>query len=110
MSISRIEDAQLLEDAPHMGLDGSFGDDERFGDGGVRETLGHEREYLSFARRQFGYRVVESGRREEPAHDLGVECGPTRGDSLQRVEEVLDVQDAVLEQIAEAAGGHELDG
>ena len=48
-------------------------------------------------------------RSEEPADDLGVERGAAGGDARQGVEEVVDVEHAVLEQVAEAAGGHEVD-
>src|SRR3954465_7850634 len=41
--------------------------------------------------------------------DGGVGRGPAGGDARQRVEEVVDVQDPILEQVAEAAGGHEVD-
>ena len=41
---------------------------------------------------------------EELGDDLGVEGGAAGGDPAQRVEEVGDVGDPVLEQVADGAG------
>ncbi len=48
-------------------------------------------------------------RAEQRRDHLGVEGGAARGDPAQRVEEVVDVEDPVLEQVAEAAPGDQLD-
>src|SRR3954447_18679981 len=48
-------------------------------------------------------------RSEQTPDDLRVKRRASRGDAGQRVEEVVDVEHAVLEQVAEAAAGHQLD-
>ena len=48
--------------------------------------------------------------RRRPRHDLRVERRAAAGDPFGGVEELADVEHAVLEQVAEAAERHELDG
>jgi hypothetical protein len=43
-------------------------------------------------------------RPEQSADDLGIERGAAAGDARHGVQEVVDVEHAVLEQIAEPAG------
>ena len=79
-------------------------DPEQLGDPDVRAALGHRRQHLALAWRQRGERVV--GRL--PDHELGdhlrVEGRTAAGDAPQRIHELADVADAVLEQVADAAG------
>ena len=87
-----------------MLLDRPLGDDEPRGDRGVRAALGHQREHLALARAEPVERVAAAGAGEELADDLGVERRAAVGDAVDGVEEVADVGDAVLEQVADAAG------
>src|SRR4051812_10370381 len=77
-------------------------------DATVRQSLGHQRQHLALAPRQRSQRVLLAA--DQRGDDLRVECRPAGGDARGRVEEVRDVEDAVLEQVAEAALGGEPDG
>ena len=46
---------------------------------------------------------------DQPRHHLRVERRPAGGHPSQCVEKVIDVEDAVLEQVAEPSTGHQLD-
>ena len=56
-----------------------------------------------------GEPLVARRRRDEARDDLRIERGAAAGDALGRLEEVGDLEDAVLEQVAEAAERHEVD-
>ena len=69
----------------------------------VRAALGHQAEHLALARGQVVERVAAPGAGEELRDDLRVDHGAAGGDAVDGVEEVADVGDAVLEQVADAA-------
>src|SRR4051794_40246760 len=101
--VSRGGQIELLEDAAHVLFDGVLGDDELFGDALVRASLGHQREHLALTRRE----LVEwsgSAATDESGDDLGVKRRATRGDTPHRVAELLEIMDAVLEEVAHALG------
>ena len=52
MIVRRVRELQLLEDVPHMLLDGALGEPENPRDPGVRAPLRHQRQDLTLARRQ----------------------------------------------------------
>ena len=85
------------------------GEHELRGDGGVRTPLGHEPEHLELARREDVERAACAAREELGDH-LRVERGAAGGDAAHGADEVVDVHDPVLEQVAEptAAVGEEL--
>ena len=80
------------------------------GDGGVRPALGHQREHLALARGELAERVAAAG--EQLRDDFGIERAAARGHPVQRVEELGDVRDPVLEQVADPlrAPGDQLGG
>jgi len=73
------------------------------GDGGVRPALGHQREHLTLARGELAERVAAAG--EQLRDDFGIERAAARGHPVQRVEELGDVRDPVLEQVADPLRG-----
>jgi len=97
--------AELSEDRADVGLHGLLRDPELSGDSGIRLPFRHEAEHLAFARGELGQGVVVLRRKEELLHDLGVERRAAVADAFRRLEEVVDVEHAVLEEIAEAAAG-----
>ena len=99
-----LDETELAEDVPDVLLDRALCDVESFGDGEVGAALSHEGEDLPFARRKRGEPLVAAAAREKLAHHLGIEHGPARGDPADRHDEVADVGDAVLEQVADASG------
>ena len=64
--------------------------------------LSHQREYIAFARGQGVHRLLGAVHADQTGHDFGVEGGTAGSDALQGVEEVVEVEDSVLEQVAEA--------
>ena len=80
------------------------------GDGGVGPALGHQREHLALARGELAERVAAAG--EQLRDDFGIERAAARGHPVQRVEELGDVRNPVLEQVADAvrAPGDQLGG
>jgi hypothetical protein len=77
-------EAEFPEDAAHMLLHRALGDDESCCDGGIRATLGHERQHLSLARAEL---LERAGTYDELTDDLGIECGAAAGDALDGVED-----------------------
>ena len=95
-------DAQLGEDARDVLLDRPQRDHHRVGDPLVRVPGGHELEHLPLAGRERGERVVASSLRDQPRHDERVERRAAVGDPPHRRDELLDVADPVLQQVADA--------
>ena len=73
-------------------------------DAGVGAALGHQPQHLLLARGEAVHRVVAAAD-HQLGDDLGVQRGAAGGDPAHRVEEVADVRDPVLEQVADRAGG-----
>jgi len=98
-------DAELGEDARDVPLDGAFGEPEPACDAPVGAALRHEREYLALPRGELGQLVGRAERAQKQRDDLRVERRAAVGDAAERVEELVDVENTVLEQVAEAPGG-----
>ena len=96
--------AELEEDLRDVRLDRALGDEEPRRDRAVGEALGDEREHLALAGGQLGERVRRGGGGREPRDDRRVDHGLAVGDPPQRVDEDRDVEDALLEQVADALG------
>ena len=97
--------SQLHEDVGVVFLDRADGQDELLGDARVGAALGHQLEHLALARRQPVERVVRLPFREEEGYDLRVERSSPFCNTPDGLDEVGDVEDAVLEEIANAAAG-----
>ena len=92
-------------------LDRLLGQPQPLGDARVGAALGHQPEHLPLARGELVERVACRGASISVRDDLGVECGAAAGDAPGGIEEVVHVEHAVLEQVAEAAAGaDEVDG
>ena len=84
-----------------MLLDRSLGEPELTGDAGVRAALGHQRQHLAFACREDRERVVASSNLDQCLHETRVDDRSARRDPPQRLDELVDVEDAALEQVAD---------
>jgi hypothetical protein len=93
---------ELREDRRDVLLHRAVTDRESARDRAVRTAFGHQLEDVPLARRECVQRVAATPR-EQLGDDLGVEHRPTGGNPLQRVAEIGEGGDAVLEQVADAA-------
>jgi hypothetical protein len=96
---------ELPEDARHVLLDGTQGDEQSLRDRLVRAPFGHRFEDFPLARRQ----LVEGVALPSPAHEL-VDDRRVQGRAALPYaphcsRELLEIGDSVLEQIADALGG-----
>src|SRR5215212_10695365 len=96
--LHRGGEAELVEDAGHVLLDGPLADDELVGDRLVRAALRHQRQDLSLARRQLGQGVVTPAPPQQVGHDLSVEGRSALAHPAHRLDEAVDVRYTVLEQ------------
>src|SRR5689334_14476204 len=87
---------ELAEDVGDVGLDRALAQVQALGYPHVGAALGHQREHLALAR---GERRESLLRAQQPADDLGVERRATAGHARQRIEEVVHVEHAVLQQV-----------
>src|SRR5581483_12445236 len=96
-----LRQSELVDDAVYVLLDGADGEDERARDSRVRAALGHELEHLALA---CGERLerLRATVPDQLRHDLGIKCGSAGADPSYGIDEVGDVEHAVLEQIADA--------
>jgi EmrB/QacA subfamily drug resistance transporter len=99
-----LDEPELAEDVLDVLLDRALGDVERPGDGVVGAPFGHEGEDLALAGREGGEPLVAPAAGEKLAYHFGIEHGPARGDLANCRDEVADIGDAILEQIADARG------
>src|SRR3954451_8456806 len=96
-----VAEMQLLEDGLGVAFDGSRAEVELSRDGSVRAAFGDERQHGALAVGE----VVEdraAAPGDEAVDDAGVERGASGGDALDGGDELGDVADAVLEQVADA--------
>jgi len=98
----RRGEAELGEDAGDVLFHNSGRDGKRAGDSGVGAALGHQREHFPFPAREDGQGVGPAAGAQEVADNFGIEHGAALGHAGDRVDEVTDVGDAVLQQVADA--------
>ena len=84
-------------------LDRVLGDDELGGDAVVGAAFGHQLEDFALAWGELGERVVVAVQADELCDDGRVDRGAAFGDAADGGAELVDVRDAVLEQVADAA-------
>src|SRR5262249_50627808 len=96
-------EAELPEDRVDVRLHGLRAEEELLADPLVRAALRHQLEDRALASGEFVDRIVRLSATDELRDDLGVERGAAAGNATDRVEEVVDVHDAVFQQVAEAA-------
>ena len=94
---------QLGEDAADVFLDGALGDPEPPCDAGVGASFCHQFEHLAFSRGQRGERVLAPAGGHQLPDQRRVHDRAASGDPLQRVQELVHIGDAALEQVADAA-------
>src|SRR5262249_22493073 len=91
------------EDGVDVGLDGPYAQVQPGGDAGIGQSLCHQCQHGAFPFGQYRQRVVAaSGAADQLRDDGGIHGGTTGGDAAYRIEEVVDLQDPVLEQVAQA--------
>jgi signal transduction histidine kinase len=109
MIVPRAREVELHENAAHVLLDGSRGDEERACDAGIRTTLGHQRENFALPGAEDVERVAHVAGGDELAHEHGIDDRTAAYDPLERVDEVVDVGDATLQDVAATrAAGEEV--
>ena len=96
--------AELVEDAGHVALDGALADVDLAGDAAVGAALGHQRQHLALARGERVERPDLTGPAEHLRDDLRIEHRPAGRDALDRLDEPVDVGHALLEQVADPLG------
>src|SRR6478735_11360964 len=103
VGLSFVEETELEEHRADVLLDRAFTHVERGGDGRVvaagRHLLQH-RTLLVGQTAQGGARLARLAP-HQPFDHLRVECGPAAGNLAQGADELVDVRDPLLEQVAE---------
>src|SRR5690349_13373049 len=99
MIVIALGEAELGEDALHVLRHRSFGDPQPTGNPRVGSAFGHEGENVALARRQAGKRIVDPTRRDELLYEHRIDDRTSLDDALDRLQEVVDVRDATLQQI-----------
>lgn len=107
MVVLGLRQPELGQDVPDVFFDRSFGEPELGGDAGIRATFGHQRQHLSLARGEVFERIVAATSLDQRLDETRVNNGSARRDPSQRVDELVHVQDATLEQVADPIAGRE---
>src|SRR5215469_14653096 len=92
--------AELREDVVDVLFHRAVADEQRGGDGRVGAPFGHQREHLALAGGEGRERVTAA--RQQLRDDLGVQRAASRRHPVQGLEELGQVRDPVLEQVADA--------
>src|SRR5665213_1008605 len=92
------------EDAAHVLLHRAVTYDKRRGDCTVGATLGHQAENLSLPRGELVKWMRTPAPCKQLRDDLRVENRAPRSDAAQRVDELDDVSDPVLQQVTDSSG------
>ena len=85
-----------------MLLDGPLGHPDATRDTGIGASLGHQRQHLLLASTQHGQWIVTSTCRHQFLDQTGVDDRAAVGNSPQVVNELGDLGDPTLEQVADA--------
>ncbi|MBV9449910.1 MAG: hypothetical protein JO345_28865 [Streptosporangiaceae bacterium] len=83
-----------------MLLDRAFGHPEFLRDPAVGAPLRHQRQHLTFPGRQHVERVVQAAGRDEFGDESGIDDRAAPHQALERPDEIVDVDDPALEQVA----------
>ena len=103
-----VDQPQLLEHRADVLLHGPLAHEQGRGDGGVVATGRHRLEDLALPVGEAGKRPVAGAlARHQRLHDLRVEHRATAAHLAQRPDQLVDVADPLLEQVAQA--GHAVD-
>ena len=102
--VGRRQEAELEEDRVDVRLDGLRAEEELLADRPVRAALRDQAEHLALPGRQLVERVVVAPAAEELRDDVGVDDGAAVRDAADGGEELVELDDPVLEQVAEALG------
>ena len=111
-SVGAGVEGELVEDARDVLLHGGVADEEALRDAAVRLALRHRREHVALARTQPVDRALRHAPPQHPPDDLRIERAAAGGHAADRLDEGLDVADALLEQVADTLGAvaDEVDG
>jgi len=101
--VAGLGQPELRQDAVHVLLDGSLRDPEAPADACIGAPLGHQREHVALATRELLERILDIPRRHELLNQSGVDDRSAATHSAHGVEELVDIGDAALEQVAGAA-------
>src|SRR3954471_14285845 len=92
---------ELAEDTRDVALDRALGDEQLLLDRPVGEALGNQAQHLALAVGQLVERVAAVAA-DHQGDDLRVERRATVGHAAHGLDEALDLDDAVLQQVADA--------
>jgi hypothetical protein len=92
------------EDAVHMGLHRLGAEEQALADGLVGAALGHEGEHLALSLGQLLDGIARASSADQLRHHLRINHRSTGGNAAHGVDHLVHVGDAVLEQVADAAG------
>ena len=76
----------------------------RCGDALVRAAFRHELEHLALARGQLVERILAPAAADQLRDERGIEGGAAVRNAPHRADELVDIGDAVLQQVADALG------
>jgi hypothetical protein len=100
MVVLRRRDMQLHEDALDVLLDRALGDEEPLGDGTIGPALGHGSEDLTLAVGEVvDWIVTGPSTPDQLSHDRRIEGRPSLADAMHRIRELVQVGNAVLQQV-----------
>ena len=85
-----------------MLLDRPFRDPKLMGNAGIRTALGHQREHLALARGKNVERVLGAAGGDQLLDERWIDDRPSLDDSLDSLDELVDVRDPALQQVARA--------
>jgi PAS domain S-box-containing protein len=100
-----LRQVEFLQNMPYVLLDGSLGDPQAAGDPGVRAAFGHQGQHLLLARTEALQGVVVPRRGDQFLNQGRVDDRPPLDDAVERLDEVVHVGDAVLQQVTAPASG-----
>lgn len=103
MLVGRGFESEFAEDVGDVLFNGSFTNEELFGNGGVGVPLGHGGQDFEFASRQVGQQVIAPATGDELGNDFRVERRPAGCHPGDGCQELRDVGHPVLQQITNRA-------
>jgi len=99
--------AELRQDVVDVLLNGALRDPEAPPDAGIGAPLGHQREHVALATGELVERILDIAGHHEFLNQSRVDHRPATAHSSDGIEELIDVGNATLEQVAGAAPARE---
>jgi len=104
MLVGRHLQLELLKDLRDVRFDGSFAQEDSFGNGGIAQTFGDEGQHLLLSWSECRKWALAALTPDHARNNRGIDDGVAVDDPLEGVDKDCDVEDAFFEKVSDLFG------